>query len=194
MLLIQGVRHALPGDVESFLNVDESLEKARCCHDHLATLPPPGTQAERHHMLLAHLRSKAEKSLARRKHPRNSVSTLQTPRPPMASRKNTGSLSNDNQNLISIPNYNDIVTSPSAGRHQSMQNNGTNNDTALFAPQLEQQMESDGMNDMSMFSTMLTPNSNSDSSFQYMLDFGWESLDTIGANVRGMENYNFGMI
>ena len=75
-----------------------------------------------------------------------------------------------------------------------MQNNGTNNDTALFAPQLEQQMESDGMNDMSMFSTMLTPNSNSDSSFQYMLDFGWESLDTIGANVRGMENYNFGMI
>lgn len=65
VIIIQGVRHALPGDIQSFLNVDECLAKARRCHEHLATLPPAGTQAERHHVLLAHLRSKAERSLAK---------------------------------------------------------------------------------------------------------------------------------
>ena len=65
-----------------------------------------------------------------------------------------------------------------------------------FAPPLDQGTATagqDAFNDMSMFSAMLTPNSNSDSSFQYMLDFGWESLDTIGANMRDQDVYAFGI-
>ncbi|KAK5942287.1 hypothetical protein PMZ80_004850 [Knufia obscura] len=183
VLLIQGVRHTLPGDMESFLNVDECMDKARRCHDHLAALPPPGSQAERHHVLLAHLRSKAEKSLAKRRNPRGPMSAAQAP-PNIASRLDTQP--NEQHHAMSIHNLNNTSFSP----NQAM------NITDPFAPPMDQNMAgtgNDGLNDMSMFSAMLTPNSNSDASFQYMLDLGWESLDTIGASSMRGDMYPFGM-
>lgn len=187
VLLLQGSRRALPGDMESFLNVEETFEKARRCHDHLATLPPPGTQAERHHVLLAHLRSKAEKSLARRRNPRSSVSAQQPPQVSMPSR--TNSYVQERHYAMPTQNSESHTFDPAPLAQPTPTNE-------QFPASLDSELVDtgqDAMNDMSMFSSMLTPNSGSDTSFQYMLDFGWESLDTIGANMRGQDMYSFAM-
>lgn len=65
--------------------------------------------------------------------------------------------------------------------HTSIEKNIDSIDDDSFIP-------ADAPNDMSVFGSILTPNSNSDDiNFQYMLDFGWESLDTIGASMRDSE-------
>lgn len=46
---------------------------------------------------------------------------------------------------------------------------------------------------MSLFSTILTPNSGSDIGFQYLLDLGWESLDTIGAPMTNYDLNGYGI-
>ncbi|KAK5086798.1 hypothetical protein LTS08_007211 [Lithohypha guttulata] len=186
VLLIQGMRHALPGDMESFLNVDDCFEKAKYCQNHLASLPPPRTQAERHHVLLAHLRSKVEKSLSSRRKPLGSYENSQMPS------LGTTHLQDQSQNTMSIANLNNN-SNFSPAQSDGLQNMQA--DAAAFTRPFEPNSIGgpDTMNDMSMFSTMLTPNSNSDTNFQYMLDFGWESLDTIGANMRGHEMYSFGL-
>lgn len=167
VLIIQGVRLALPGNIGNFLNVEEFLEKARSCHDHLATLPPPGSQSQRHHVLLSHLRNKAERSFANVP-PRGTSIAVQQP---------TGSDQVSRADLQS--------TDVPAGRASIANSIDPNNGDVFNSP--------DAPNDMSMFGSMLTPNSSSDNtSFQYMLDFGWESLDTIGASMRGSEG-GFGL-
>lgn len=205
VLFIQGARHALPADVKSFMNIEECMEKARRCHEHLAALPPPGSQAERHHVLLAHLRSKAEKSVLRCKMPKGSLDTVQAQQQNLAGRprdspnglQNTMSIAHLNNNSfgdsLSTVQRNSTTSQPSTTREDFPTHAiGT---TEPFGPHLTHGMVGhDGMNDMSMFSSMLTPNSNSDASFQYMLDLGWESLDTIGAsNVRG-DMYSYGVL
>lgn len=188
VLLIQGVRHALPGDMESFLNVDECFENARKCHDHLATLPPPGTQAERHHVLLAHLRTKVEKVLRRRRNQSSSLAELRNhermnPDTQMA-------VADPNQhNTTRLANLNDSnLSPPQSGNSQRVHND-------IYTPDLTQTIDAgqEALDEISMFSSTLTPNSTLDMNFQYMLDFGWESLDTIGANMRGLEMYQFGL-
>lgn len=189
VLLIQGVRH---GGTGTMLNVDECSAKARRCHDHLSTLPPPGSQAARHHALLAHLRSKVEKSLAKRRNTnkastgssqRRTTSIDSTSKPGIRHGSEAGnvmSITDLSNNTFTSPRTAEDVTSASAEPFPSLFDQSINN--------------THDANDYSMFSTMLTPNSNSDSSFQYMLDFGWESLDTIGAgSMNGQDMFGFGM-
>ena len=205
VLLIQGVRHALPADLESFLNIDACMEKAKRCHEHLAALPPPGSQAERHHVLLAHLRLKAEKSLLRRRSPKGLICSSQAHQSSIARRpddqpnelQTTMSIANLNNNSFSNP-LSTTQHDNTASEFQTTREEPPNQATAITepcVPPLTQSMDAqDGTNDMFMFSNMLTPNSNSDGSFQYMPDFGWQSLDTIGASSMSGDMYSYGLL
>lgn len=178
VLVIQGVR------IDNFLCIEDCVEKARRCHDHLATLPPAGSQAERHHVLLSHLRSKAERSLSRRKLPKSDPRSMQRSsdigRP-------SDKVSDEDQN-----NGNSVQNNHNAGKEIFDLPQPT---YTASTPNLDPSMSfvnQNAPNDMSMFGSILTPNSSADSNFQYMLDFGWESLDTIGASLRGPEGiYGF---
>lgn len=186
VLMIQGARHALPGDMENFLDVEECFEKARRCHDHLAKLPPSGSQAKRHHILLSHLRSKADKSLSRRRIPRGGP-------------ENTKIVHQNNGNHRPHRNaFEDARTAPKSTAvgnfdngvfsfPQTIQQIGMPESQPPELDQVVSAVDPDGANDISIFGSILTPNSRSDSDFQYMLDFGWESLDTVGAAMNGPE-------
>ena len=208
VLLIQGVRHALPGDVASLLDVDECMEKAGRCHVHLAALPPSGSQAERHHVLLGHLRTKAEKILLRRRTQATSRGSLVPSRAQQANNimspvehDTSASLQHDNEEdaPIASPVYHDptssrqIDTGGSAIDYRSRPFEPPVVRSSMTTSALVDIGVSGGLHDTSMFTTMLTPNS--DASFPYMLDFGWESLDTIGAGSMGgdISMYQFGM-
>lgn len=176
VLIIQGVR------IDNFSGVEDCVEKARRCHDHLATLPPTGSQVERHHVLLSHLRSKAERSLTKRKMPKSD------PRP-----HNNGGVVSSKRSSAGAPD--EVQTSSTDANTEFAQGPPLMHNTSFSGPSNHldhsiSMMNQDAPNDMSMFGSMLTPNSSADS-FQYMLDFGWESLDTIGASVRGEGMYGY---
>lgn len=189
VLMIQGARRALPGNIKNFLNVEDCLKKARHCHDHLGTLPPAGSQAQRHHVLLSHLRSKAERSLAK-----TALKITPAAVQPLSDTSlrinneqtnNTNSANNTNDANKAILNNRSLFNPP-----LTVPTNMTSTELS-YPPSVNNEsgpaINEDPPNDMLMFGSMLTPNSNSDDSFQYMLlDYGWESLDTIGA-MRGPE-------
>ena len=194
VLLIQGVRNAAPSlnDMEAFLNVDDCLAKARHCQDHLATLPPPGSQAARHHNLLAHLRSKAEKSLFKRRNINQVPKEIpgENAKDVNSATKSALQHQNDIDKTKSTTDSTNLNFMPSrSGEVDSVVG------AASFPSIFDQSMGSvQEVNDYSTFSMMLTPNSNSDSGFQYMLDYGWESLDTVGAgSMNGPDIFGYGM-
>lgn len=178
VLVIQGVR------IDSFMGVASCVEKAQRCHDHLATLPPAGSQAARHNELLSHLRTKAERSLCKRRMPKSDP------------RQHTTSAPVPSQNVSATP-QNNVQDSSSGRTVANYYDTPIRHITTLSsspASNLDQSMSmlsQNAPNDMPMFGSILTPNSSADNNFQYMLDFGWESLDTVGASVRGEGIYGY---
>lgn len=169
VFMIQGMRKTLPAQLESYLDIDETLSRTKRCHEHLATLPPPGSQAERHQILLGHLRAKVDKSL---KKMRGAVE-------PAAEQRELEQQSR----LMSIENINNGQTDVEQQY---------NADLMITSGQIAGYKSPTGAVDLSFFSTMMTPNSNSDGGFSYIPDFGWENLDTIGA--LGQHDMNFGIL
>lgn len=183
VFILQGARNSLPGKLEAFLNIDEWFSKARQCHDHLATLPPPGTQAESHQVLLNHLKIKAEKSVMKQSgkggsshlQPSNSKSTRPEPQTENISHATT-SVTNQ---------YGDYDTPPVSSDPRTVE---TLDEAAVGLGESMMLDGSDVFNDMYMFSTMLTPGSSSDTTFPNLV--GWECLDTVGFAGHSLHSQN----
>lgn len=164
--VIQGVSH------DDFRLIEDCLEMARRCHDYLATLPPSGSQAERHQVLLSRLRAKAERSLSRHKtliNPEQSIST--------------GNAARNDDYLAQVQENSGKGWSMMSGTSFMPQEQYASSRGPLSGQDIVT-MDRDVQNDMSALGSNLTPNPSADNDFFSMLDFGWERLDIIGASSR----------
>lgn len=177
VLLIQGLRHLTVGDagIETIMELKKYTTRVQECHNHLATLPPPGSQAERHQKLLSHLRSKAERSLARW----NNTNSTSVQKHSNGSSRAADRDSRSGQVLDTSRKSSDLNIINTKSSFPSENNLSTYNLPPLFD---HTELPLHNVDDFSAFSTTLTPNSSADSGLNYMFDFGWESLDVIGGN------------
>ena len=182
VLILQGFRHTLPDVIDSYLDVNVTLAKSKRCQDFLAALAPPGSQAKRHHLLLARLRSKVEKSVFRQERP---VEHLRQPN------LESGSADREAQSAC-LDQIVDMGDRSEKGclNPVSLSAGGTVLPVGRTTCSASRQTSS---HDLTAFSTMLTPNSSSDVGFDHMLDYGWEGLDTVGIFTSGYDLEGFSM-
>jgi hypothetical protein len=178
VFLIQGARDALPAPIEIFRNVEIYFEKAKQCQRHLAAIAPEGSQARRHHKLLDHLKARVEKDLLRT---RNDM-----PRTPRADKIcGTHQFSVQQSSVISsratTPLGNGTDTDGQTMMHTTQPSLVPQESSCKISdqPYLDLRLDTSGSDGQSLPALQFNP-SDDDFKFQNMLDWGWESLDTIG--------------
>ncbi len=211
VFLIQGARNALPGPMESFCNVQIAFDKARHCQHYLATIAPNGSQARMHHRLLDQLKARVEKDFLRAKRndvpqrqPEISQSGKQTsslPPPANTGGSRTKPQSNGVHLNISAAN---ISQNPPLSADKSANAKSHNfglvpetHETWSYSDATAASEENDsfgtlmfgartdtGVSEESSFLALQRPSSE-DITFQNMLDWGWQSFDTIGFPTQG---------
>jgi hypothetical protein len=177
VFLIQGARNALPAPTEIFHNVEIYFEKAKQCQRHLAAIAPAGSQARRHHKLLDHLKARVEKDLLKTRH--------DMPRTPVADNISaTQQLSLHQSSVINSS----TVTLPGNGAEidgrtmtHATQPPVPEESSCKISDQtyLDLRLDTSGFDGQSSPPLQFAP-SDDDFTFQNQLDWGWESLDTIG--------------
>ena len=193
VFLIQGARNGLPAPTDTFPDIEIHFDKAKQCQRHLADIAPEGSQARRHHKLLDHLRLRAEKDLVKtRRHDR----PWRRVTDPIASQKqcspSQSSLQQNPQLESSLTYSNSTGSSTTNPRITTAPydeelirvvrpcfESTDSSHKMSAATYTEVRPDIDGSDGNSFTTVQFTPTED-DFDFQYMLDFGWESLDTIG--------------
>ena len=218
VFLIQGARNALPAPVETFCSGGDAFDKARQCQLYLASIAPKGSQARRHHRLLDQLKARVEKDFLKAKRLENpqrppevlQLSTQTPSLPPSPTTESSAARSQSNgvqpngfsvnasQHSSSLAeeipeadsrNFGHALEAPATWSHSDASSALKENE--LFKPSIFRVRPDVGVSDDSAFLALHTPSSE-DVTFQNMLNWGWQSFDTIGFPAQG-EPFGFEM-